>query len=128
MINTFLLRSGLAVILLALSIFSVFSGDVNHFGTDYLDHIGFTPFGLYLAWIVKLTHLFSAPLLLMNRWIKLVSISNIIIFVMGIILIHAREGWFVVGGGRNGVEFNFLLIICFLSFLFPEGFKSLWKK
>jgi putative oxidoreductase len=43
---------------------------------------------------------------------------------MGIILIHFREGWFVVGGGRNGMEFNLLLIFVLLSFIFPEGFTT----
>lgn len=128
MTNTFLLRIGLAVILLAHSSMSIFSGDVNHFGRDYLDHAGFAPFGVYLAWIIKLTHLVSVPLLLMNKWLKIIGISNILIFVMGVILIHAREGWFVVGGGRNGMEFNFLLIICFLSLMFPDGIRSLFKK
>jgi len=39
----------------------------------------------------------------------------------GIIMIHGAHGWYVVGGGSNGVEFNFLLIFSFLTFLFPEG-------
>lgn len=30
--------------------------------------------------------------------------------MMGIVLVHAREGWFVVGGGRNGVEYSVALI------------------
>ena len=33
---------------------------------------------------------------------------------MGIILVHLREGWFVVGGGRNGVEYSVLLVSIFL--------------
>ena len=34
-------------------------------------------------------------------------------------MIHAKNGWYVVGGGSNGVEYNFLLIFCFMSFIFP---------
>ena len=33
----------------------------------------------------------------------------------GIALVHAREGWFVVGLGRNGVEFSVLLIGCLVA-------------
>jgi putative oxidoreductase len=33
---------------------------------------------------------------------------------MGIAIVHFKEGWFVVGAGRNGVEFNFLLIVVLL--------------
>jgi len=41
--------------------------------------------------------------------------------VMGIVLVHFKEGGFVVGGGRNGWEYNFLLIFVLLSILFPNG-------
>lgn len=126
MTNTFFLRFALAVVLFAHSFFSITSGDVNLFGKEYLDQIGFAPFGIFLAWAVKLTHLISVPLLLSNRFIKPASIANISIFIMGIVLIHFKEGWFVVGGGRNGMEFNFLLIFCFLSLIFPKGvFKKI---
>jgi putative oxidoreductase len=33
------------------------------------------------------------------------------ILTTGIAMIHAREGWFVVGGGRYGVEYSVLLIV-----------------
>ena len=32
------------------------------------------------------------------------------IYTMGVVLIHAAEGWFVVGAGRNGMEYSLLLI------------------
>jgi putative oxidoreductase len=40
---------------------------------------------------------------------------------MGIIMVHYQEGWFVVGGGRNGVEFNILMIFVLLTLIFPDG-------
>ena len=122
--HTFLLRFALAVIFFMHSFFSIFQGSVNEFGRSYLDAVGFAPFGLYIAWAVKLTHLISVPLLLLNRYVKSVAIANILILLAGIIMLHAKEGWFVVGGGRNGVEFNFLLIFALLTIMFPEG----WKK
>lgn len=33
---------------------------------------------------------------------------------MGIVLVHAPHGWFVVGAGRNGMEYSVLLIVCLL--------------
>jgi putative oxidoreductase len=39
-------------------------------------------------------------------------------------MIHGREGWFVVGGGRNGMEFNFLLIFALLTLMFPHGLRK----
>lgn len=35
--------------------------------------------------------------------------------LLGIGLVHASEGWFVVGGGRNGMEYSVLLIAVLLA-------------
>lgn len=118
--KSFFLRFGLSVILLMHSVISIFSGDVNHFGHDYLDSIGFSPIGIYIAWAIKLTHLFSVPLLWFDQCIKLVAIGNILIFIFGIYFVHWQNGWFVVGGGTNGIEFNILLIFSFLNLVYPE--------
>lgn len=119
------LRLALSVILLMHSVDSIFSGDVNKFGLLFLNAIGFNPVGLYLAWAIKLTHLISVPLLWFDKCIKPVAICNILIFAFGIYYIHWENGWFVVGGGRNGCEFNFLLICCFFNLMFPEvSFQS----
>lgn len=121
--SSFLLRLAAAVILGMHSIPTILDGSVNDFGNLYLDKVGFAPFGLYVAWAVKLTHLVSVPLLLLERYLKPVALANILILVAGIIMIHYPEGWFVVGRGRNGVEFNFLLIFVLLTIMFPKGLK-----
>ena len=118
---TFLLRVGLAVVLAMHSIPSIFTGAVNDFGKLYLDPLGFAPFGLYIAWAIKLTHLVSVPCLLLDKYMKPLGLLNIGILVVGIIMVHYQEGWFVVGGGRNGVEFNFILIFALLTVMFPQG-------
>jgi len=118
--KNFYLRSALSVILLMHSVVSIFSGDVNNFGLLYLDTLGFSPFGLYLAWIVKLIHLFSVFVIWSDRYVKLVSICNIVILLLGIYFVHWQNGWYVVGGGTNGIEFNVLLICCFLQLYFTE--------
>ena len=30
-------------------------------------------------------------------------------------MVHAKAGWFVVGAGRNGMEYSVLLIVCLLA-------------
>jgi len=118
---TFLLRLAVAIIMLMHSIPTMLDGTIQNFGYDYLDNAGFAPFGIYIAWAVKLAHLIAFPLLLINKYIKPVCIANITILVMGIIMVHYPNGWFVVGGGRNGVEFNFLLIIALITIMYPNG-------
>lgn len=102
----------------------MFNGGVNDFGKFFLDSIGFSPIGVPLAWAIKLSHVAAAVCFLLNKFIRPAAIITIIILVMGIILVHFKEGWFVVGGGRNGVEFNFLLIVVLLAIMFPDGFRK----
>ena len=118
--KNFYLRFALSVILLMHSVISILSGDVNNFGHFYLDRIGFSPIGIYIAWVIKLTHLCSVPLLWLDSCIKPVAIGNILIFVLGIYCVHWQNGWFVVGGGTNGIEFNILLIFSFLNLMYPQ--------
>ena len=125
--NTFLLRVAVAIILLVHSVPSMFNGGINAFGNLYLNQIGFAPIGLYLAWLIKLSHVAAAVCLLFERYLKWAVLITIAILVAGIAMIHWREGWFVVGGGRNGVEFNFLLIMALLSIIYPDVLSRLNK-
>jgi putative oxidoreductase len=118
-----LLTIAVALILLTHSVFGMFNNGINDFGNLYLNQIGFAPFGVFLAWSIKISHIVAALLLLFNKYIKPAGFVTIFILVMGIILVHFQEGWFVVGGGRNGMEYNFLLIIVLLVIMFPNGFK-----
>jgi putative oxidoreductase len=122
--TTFLLRFAVAVILLVHSVTGMFNNGINDFGKYYLNEVGFAPYGVALAWAVKLSHVAAAICLLINKYVKLASLVTIAILVTGIFMVHLKEGWFVVGGGRNGVEFNFLLIFVLLTIMFPNGFKK----
>ena len=122
--STFLLRLAVAVILLLHSVPGIFNNGINEFGKFYLNEVGFAPLGVPIAWAIKLSHIACAICLLLNRFTKLASIITILILVMGIIMVHFKEGWYVVGGGRNGVEFNFLLIFVLLTIIFSNGFSK----
>ncbi len=122
--NTFLLRLAVAIILLMHSIPGMFNNGINDFGRFYLNEIGLAPMGIPLAWAIKLSHVIAAICLLLNKFVKPASIITIFILITGIILVHFKEGWFVVGGGRNGVEFNFLLIFVLMTFIFPNSLKK----
>ena len=124
MTHTLILRVALAITMLAHGVPSIITGSVNEFGTLYLDKVGFSPFGLFLAWGIKLSHVACAGCLIFDKYVKPAAIITIFILVVGIIMIHFREGWFVVGGGRNGMEFNVLLIMVFLALIFPKGFSK----
>ena len=122
--STFLLRAAVAVILLTHSLPSIFTGDVNNFGNLYLNTVGFAPIGVPLAWAIKLSHVAAAICLLLDKYIKPAAIVTISILLTGIVMLHFKEGWYVVGGGRNGWEYNFLLIVVLLSIVYPNGFRK----
>lgn len=121
--NLFLLRFAIAVILITHSIPGMFNNGVNEFGKFYLNEKGFSPVGVPLAWAIKISHVLAAICLLLNRFIIPAGIVTIIILVVGIFMVHYPDGWYVVGGGRNGVEYNFLLVFALLTIMYNN-----WKK
>ena len=123
--STFLLRLGVAIIFVMHSIPGMFDNGINNFGNLFLNQIGFAPLGIPLAWAIKLSHLGAAFCLIFNKFIKWASVVTIFILLIGIILVHYKEGWFVVGGGRNGVEFNFLLIFVLIYLIYHDKFQPI---
>ena len=93
----------------------VLGDGVAPFG-DFLDGAGL-PYGLAIAWFVTLFELVAAPLLLLGfrRLITPLSLVFASIYGCGIVLVHWPAGWFVVGAGRNGMEYSVLLIACLLA-------------
>ena len=108
--NNLLIRWATAIILIMHSIPGMFNNGVNDFGNLYLNQIGFAPIGLYLAWTIKLSHVAAAILLILNRYLQWAVWPTVAILLVGIFMVHFPNGWFVVGGGYNGIEYNVLLI------------------
>jgi putative oxidoreductase len=84
---------------------------------------GYVPFGEFLdsqglpagvAWATGITaiELLGTPLLAAGRWVTPLCIYFVIQLTIGILMVHLGEGWFVVGLGRNGVEYSVSLILC----------------
>ena len=121
--NSILLRIAIAIILLSHGIPGMFDNGINDFGNLYLNQVGFAPFGVAIAWAIKISHVVCAVLLLLNKYIVAAGTITIIILIAGIVMVHYPEGWFVVGGGRNGMEYNFLLIAVIVSLMLPHILK-----
>ena len=126
--NLTFLRIALVVIFLVHSVAGMFNNGINDFGNLFLNQAGFAPVGVPLAWAIKLSHIALAFSLLTDKYLKVMSIITIIILIVGIFMVHLKDGWFVVGGGRNGIEFNFLLIMALLTIIYPDAMTSLKKQ
>ena len=73
------------------------------------------PFGLYIAYAITLAEILGTPLLALGRFVPFICMVYSAIYAVGIALVHAPEGWFVVGLGRNGMEYSVLLIATLLA-------------
>ena len=108
-----LLRITVAILILIHGIYRLAAGLVVPFGI-WLDSLGF-PFGYGWAMAVTLYELVGPALMLTRRWTSLAALGHAAILTLGMILVHLPAGWFVVGGGRNGMEYSVLLIVALLG-------------
>jgi putative oxidoreductase len=72
------------------------------------------PAGHALAMGITALEIVGPLLLVLGRWIQPLCVAFAVLYAMGIVLVHAQAGWFVVGLGRNGSEYSVLLIVCLL--------------
>jgi putative oxidoreductase len=97
-----------AGLFIAHGLMRISNGTVDNFG-EFLEIKGF-PQGFVLAWMITLYEIIAGTLLLAGRWTRIVALGFVAHQVMGILLVHAKNGWFVVGPGVGGVEYSVLLI------------------
>jgi putative oxidoreductase len=107
-----LLRWVLSALIFIHGAYRISVGGVAGFG-GWFASIGI-PAGVALAWVISLVELLGTPILAWGKFQRPLALWYAIQLIAGIILVHGPEGWFVVGGGRNGVEFSVLLVTGFL--------------
>ncbi len=107
-----LLRLTLAGLIAAHGLARWQAGAVQPFG-QWLSAGGW-PAGLALAWGITLLEIVGPLLLALRRCVRPLCLVFSAVYAMGIVLVHAKAGWFVVGLGRNGSEYSVLLIVCLL--------------
>lgn len=105
-----MLRAGTALLLIIHGIARIQLGIVGDFGGG-LDAWGF-PAGLPLAWAITIVEIAGGLMLAAGYFVRPLAVWFAIQLAMGIYVVHYPAGWFVVGAGRNGMEFSVLLILC----------------
>jgi putative oxidoreductase len=113
------IRVAAALLMIAHGVFrATHEGYVSGFG-EFLESKGF-PMGLALATAITAWELVGGLLLLLGKWTRWVALVFAVELTGGLVLVHAPEGWFVVGGGRNGMEYAALLIVTMLALAWSE--------
>ena len=85
-------------------------GGVAPFG-EWLTGQGI-PFGPTVAGAVTGWEILATPLLAIGWRVPWLCLVFAAIYATGLAMVHWPEGWFVVGGGRNGMEYSVLLLAC----------------
>lgn len=106
-----IVRTAIALILIVHPIHGLIDPAGMHAFGEGLSADGF-PFGLALPWLIVLFQFTGCVGLIFNRYVVLSCIFNLIVLIVGVFYIHMSSGWFVVGAGRNGVEYSITLIAC----------------
>ena len=106
------LRVALGLYMVAHAVARLSAGIVGNFG-DFLGSKGF-PFGLVLAWGITVFELVGGTSLALGFFRRTICAVFSLQLLMGILLVHRANGWFVVGSGTGGMEYSVLLILSFL--------------
>ena len=122
-----LLRIVVALIMMAHGMMRLIVNSLTGFG-EFLTSKGF-PLGEMLAWGITIFELAGGILLIIGLYRRWIALILIIELITGIILVHAKNGWFVVGHQSGGMEYSVLLIICLIVIAAAEKrrYKELKK-
>lgn len=113
-VGQLILRLAVGVIFLSHGIPKLLGG-VGGTG-EFFAQLGIPLAGL-MAWVVTLLEVGGGALLIAGALVVPVAALLVVHMFMGIVLVHLSNGWFVVGPGQDGAEFNVLLIAGLLSLI-----------
>lgn len=113
-----ILRVTVAGLLFTHGAYRLLSGGVAPFG-EFLSSKGL-PGGLAIAGTLTVAELVGGVALAFGRFVIPVCVWFAAELLAGIALVHAPAGWFVVGGGRNGVEYSVLLVAALAAIALAE--------
>ena len=113
-----LLRFTVAVLLIIHGVARVQSSGVGPFG-GFLDTQGF-PYGIVWAWAVTVIEIVGGISLAAGRFVAPLCVYFVVQMMLGIAMVHFKNGWFVVGLGRNGMEYSVLLVVCLVCILLAD--------
>lgn len=118
---THILRIVMGGIICSHGIARIFFHSVSDFG-GFLNSRGLI-IGIVLAWMITLGEIVAGILLAVGYKVKYCVIFQATVILLGIIMVHAPHGWFVVGHGANGIEYS-ILILAVLVYLYSTDSRK----
>lgn len=102
-------RVATAVFFMAHAVGRIVLGTIPQFG-QFMEGQGF-PAGVWVVWVITIIELLAGLALIIRRWVRGAVVCLFAIAFGGIVLIHARIGWFVGEHGTGGSEYSVALIV-----------------
>ena len=115
------IRLVLSVLMFAHGAARIANGTVDDFG-GFLGSQGI-PLGFFVAWAITLFELVGSVMLAVGFYTHIIALLFAVELALGIAMVHWKDGWFVVGASRNGIEYSVLLIASFLATAFANYTK-----
>lgn len=107
------LRIAVGLLLAAHGAIRLSAGTVNGFG-EFLNAKGFI-IGPAIAWFLTIFEMAGGLLMAIGFFVRPIAAVFMIEIIMGVILVHASNGWFVVGHQSGGVEYSVLILFSLLT-------------
>lgn len=108
-----LLRVSISLVFFSHAIMRLLNGTIDRFGS-FLNVKGLL-FGTALVWMITAFELIGGILLAFGKFTQLVCLGFLVILIMGVVLIHFSQGWFVGEHGTGGMEYSFILIMALIT-------------
>jgi putative oxidoreductase len=103
-----ILRVAVASVFVLHGLARVSLGTVGHFG-GFLSSAGF-PAGAALAWTLTIVEIAGGAAFALGLAVPHLALWFGAQIATGIVLVHAKHGWFTVGAGANGAEYSVLIL------------------
>lgn len=123
-IGKLILRMTLGVVFLSHGLPKLLGGAAGM--GEFLSQLG-VPLAGVVAWSVAFLEVAGGALLLLGILVTPAAVLLAFHMLAGIVLIHGGNGWYVVGPGQGGAEFNVVLIAGLLALVLIGEGPGLYK-
>jgi putative oxidoreductase len=107
-----ILRAAVALVFVIHGVARTLLGGVGGFGA-FLSGSGL-PAGPAIAWVITVVEIVGGLALAAGLAVRPLVLWFGVQIAAGILMVHGKAGWFVVGAGRNGAEYSVLILACLL--------------
>lgn len=107
-----ILRYSVALVFFLHAVVRIASKTIPQFA-GFLENTGL-PYGKAIVIAITIFEIIGAILLAIGWFARLLAAGFFVLLLIGVILIHASNGWFVGEHGVGGVEYSFILMIALM--------------